>query len=217
MNNKKFSSIFWDFGGVITSSPFEAFNVFERKNKIPKDFIRKVNSHNPYKNAWAQLEQSKISLEKFNILFAQESKELGREIAGHEVLSLLQGNLRPKIVKAIEKFKELGFLQACLTNNFDSGDRDISALDDKNDERLKIMKLFDFIIESKEVGVRKPNNEFYELALKRTKVDPEKTIFLDDLGINLKPAKLLKITTIKVYSENQALEELESLTGIKLN
>ena len=81
MNNKKFSSIFWDFGGVITSSPFEAFNVFERKNKIPKDFIRKVNSHNPYKNAWAQLEQSKISLEEFNILFAQESKELGKEIA----------------------------------------------------------------------------------------------------------------------------------------
>ena len=117
-------------------------------------------------------------------------------------------------IKAIKTFKDLGFLQACLTNNFNSGDRDISALDDKNDERLKIMELFDFIIESKEVGIRKPNNEFYELALNRTKADPEKTIFLDDLGINLKPAKLLKISTIKVVSEQQALNELSDLTGI---
>ena len=216
MNNNRFSSIFWDFGGVITSSPFEAFNSFEEDNDIPKDFIRKVNSTNPYENAWAQLEQSKISLKEFDSLFAKESKKLGREIQGREVLSLLQGDIRPKIVQAIKKFKSLGFLQAFLTNNFDSEDRDISALDDKNEERLEIMQLFDFIIESKKVGVRKPNNEFYELALSETKVTPEKTIFLDDLGINLKPAKKLNISTIKVFSEDQALSELSNLTGIQL-
>lgn len=217
MNNNRFSSIFWDFGGVITSSPFEAFNLFEKENNIPLDFIRKVNSTNPFNNAWAQLEESKISLKEFDLLFAKESKQLGREILGREVLSLLQGTIRPRIVAAIKKFKELGFLQACLTNNFDSGDRDISALDDKNDERLKIMDLFDFVIESKEVGVRKPSDEFYELALTITKAIPEKTIFLDDLGINLKPAKLLKISTIKVISEQQALDELSNLTGIYFN
>ena len=217
MNNNRFSSIFWDFGGVITSSPFEAFNLFEKENNVPLDFIRKVNSTNPFNNAWAQLEESKISLKEFDLLFAKESKQLGREILGREVLSLLQGTIRPRIVAAIKKFKELGFLQACLTNNFDSGDRDISALDDKNDERLKIMDLFDFVIESKEVGVRKPSDEFYELALTITKAVPEKTIFLDDLGINLKPAKLLKISTIKVVSEQQALDELSDLTGIYFN
>ena len=217
MNNNRFSSIFWDFGGVITSSPFEAFNLFEKENNVPLDFIRKVNSTNPFNNAWAQLERSKISLKEFDLLFAKESKQLGREILGREVLSLLQGTIRPRIVAAIKKFKELGFLQACLTNNFDSGDRDISALDDKNDERLKIMDLFDFVIESKEVGVRKPSDEFYELALTITKAIPEKTIFLDDLGINLKPAKLLKISTIKVISEQQALDELSNLTGIYFN
>ena len=217
MNNNRFSSIFWDFGGVITSSPFEAFNLFEKENNIPLDFIRKVNSTNPFNNAWAQLEESKISLKEFDLLFAKESKQLGREILGREVLSLLQGTIRPRIVAAIKKFKELGFLQACLTNNFDSGDRDISALDDKNDERLKIMDLFDFVIESKEVGVRKPSDEFYKLALTITKAIPEKTIFLDDLGINLKPAKLLKISTIKVVSEQQALDELSDLTGIYFN
>ena len=217
MNNNRFSSIFWDFGGVITSSPFEAFNLFEKENNVPLDFIRKVNSTNPFNNAWAQLEESKISLKEFDLLFAKESKQLGREILGREVLSLLQGTIRPRIVAAIKKFKELGFLQACLTNNFDSGDKDISALDDKNDERLKIMDLFDFVIESKEVGVRKPSDEFYELALTITKAIPEKTIFLDDLGINLKPAKLLKISTIKVVSEQQALDELSDLTGIYFN
>ena len=217
MNNNRFSSIFWDFGGVITSSPFEAFNLFEKENNVPLDFIRKVNSTNPFNNAWAQLEQSKISLKEFDLLFAKESKQLGREILGREVLSLLQGTIRPRIVAAIKKFKELGFLQACLTNNFDSGDRDISALDDKNDERLKIMDLFDFVIESKEVGVRKPSDEFYELALTKTKAIPEKTIFLDDLGINLKPAILLKISTIKVVSEQQAVDELSDLTGIYFN
>ena len=217
MNNNKFSSIFWDFGGVITSSPFEAFNSFEENNDIPKDFIRKVNSINPNENAWAQLEQSKISLEEFDGLFAKESKKLGREIQGSEVLSLLQGEIRPKIVQAIKKFKSLGFLQACLTNNFDSEDRDVSALDDKNEERKEIMKLFDFIIESKKVGVRKPNNKFYELALSETKVAPEKTIFLDDLGINLKPARKLNISTIKVFSEHQAINELTNLTGIKFD
>ena len=217
MNNNRFSSIFWDFGGVVTSSPFEAFNLFEKENNIPLDFIRKVNSTNPFNNAWAQLEQSKISLKEFDLLFAKESKQLGREILGREVLSLLQGTIRPRIVAAIKKFKELGFLQACLTNNFDSGDRDISALDDKNDERLKIMDLFDFVIESKEVGVRKLSDEFYELALTKTKAIPEKTIFLDDLGINLKPAILLKSSTIKVISEQQALDELSNLTGIYFN
>ena len=217
MNNNRFSSIFWDFGGVITSSPFEAFNLFEKENNVPLDFIRKVNSTNPFNNAWAQLEESKISLKEFDLLFAKESKQLGREILGREVLSLLQGTIRPRIVAAIKKFKELGFLQACLTNNFDSGDRDISALDDKNDERLKIMDLFAFVIESKEVGVRKPSDEFYELALTKTKAIPEKTIFLDDLGINLKPAILLKISTIKVVSEQQAVDELSDLTGIYFN
>ena len=217
MNNNRFISIFWDFGGVITSSPFEAFNSFEKDNDIPKDFIRQVNSMNPNENAWAQLEQSKISLEEFDGLFAMESKKLGKEIQGSDVLSLLHGEIRPKIVQAIKKFKSLGFFQACLTNNFDSKDRDVSALDDKNEERMEIMQLFDFIIESKKIGVRKPNRKFYEIALNKTKVNPKETIFLDDLGINLKPARHLKITTIKVLSEKQALSELSGLTGIIFN
>ena len=105
MQKLRFSSVFWDFGGVITSSPFEAFSKFEIDNHLPKDFIRKVNSTNHKANAWAKLEQSKISLDEFDELFREESKSLGHEVNGGEVLNLLQGEVRPEMVRALEKLK----------------------------------------------------------------------------------------------------------------
>ena len=214
MQKLRFSSVFWDFGGVVTSSPFEAFSNFELNNNLPKDFIRKVNSTNHKSNAWAQLEQSKINLEEFDVLFKKESKSLGYEVSGGQILNLLQGEIRPKMVNALEKLKKENFTLACLTNNFNSGDKNQSALDDINEERTKIMNNFDYIIESKELGIRKPDVEFYLKALEISGADPKKTIFLDDLGINLKPAKELGMTTIKVLDSDQALKELGNLVGI---
>ena len=214
MQKLRFSSVFWDFGGVITSSPFEAFSNFELNNNLPKDFIRKVNSTNHKSNAWAQLEQSKINLEEFDVLFKKESKSLGYEVSGGQILNLLQGEIRPEMVNALEKLKKENFTLACLTNNFNSGDKNQSALDDINEERTKIMNNFDYIIESKELGIRKPDVEFYLKALEISGADPKKTIFLDDLGINLKPAKELGMTTIKVLDSHQALKELGNLVGI---
>ena len=214
MQKLRFSSVFWDFGGVITSSPFEAFSNFELNNNLPKDFIRKVNSTNHKSNAWAQLEQSKINLEEFDVLFKKESKSLGYEVSGGQILNLLQGEIRPEMVNALEKLKKENFILACLTNNFNSGDKNQSALDDINEERTKIMNNFDYIIESKELGIRKPDVEFYLKALEISGADPKKTIFLDDLGINLKPAKELGMTTIKVLDSDQALKELGNLVGI---
>ena len=214
MQKLRFSSVFWDFGGVITSSPFEAFSNFELNNNLPKDFIRKVNSTNHKFNAWAQLEQSKINLEEFDVLFKKESKSLGYEVSGGQILNLLQGEIRPEMVNALEKLKKENFILACLTNNFNSGDKNQSALDDINEERTRIMNKFDYIIESKELGIRKPDIEFYLKALEISGADPKKTIFLDDLGINLKPAKELGMTTIKVLDSDQALKELSNLVGI---
>jgi putative hydrolase of the HAD superfamily len=216
MQKLRFSSVFWDFGGVITSSPFEAFSKFEIDNHLPKNFIRNVNSTNHKANAWAKLEQSKISLDEFDKLFREESKSLGYEVSGGKVLSLLQGEVRPEMVKALEKLKTKYFKLACLTNNFNSGDKNQSALDDSNQERLKIMNNFDYIIESKELGIRKPDLDFYLKALEITGANPNETIFLDDLGINLKPAKELGMATIKVLDSGQALKELTALTGINL-
>ncbi len=216
MQKLRFSSVFWDFGGVITSSPFEAFSKFEIDNQLPKDFIRRVNSTNHKSNAWAKLEQSKISLDEFDKLFREESKSLGNEVSGSEMLSLLQGEVRPEMVRALEKLKAENFKLACLTNNFNSGDKNQSALDDANQERLKIMNNFDYLIESKELGIRKPDLDFYLKALEITGADPKETIFLDDLGINLKPAKELGMATIKVLDSGQALKELTDLIGINL-
>ena len=118
MELNQYSSIFWDFGGVITSSPFEAFNKFEIENDLPENFLRKVNSTNPQNNAWALLEQSKINQMEFNELFFKESSELGYGVEGLKVLNLLEGDLRLGMVNIIKTLKKMKFTQACLTNNF---------------------------------------------------------------------------------------------------
>ena len=214
MNLNEYSSIFWDFGGVITSSPFEAFNKFEIKNNLPENFLRKVNSTNPQSNAWALLEQSKVTQMEFNELFFQESSDLGYGVDGLEVLNLLEGDLRLGMVEIIKTLKKKGFTQACLTNNFIPDNDNQPDMIDLN-KKTEIFNLFDFIFESKEIGLRKPDQAFYDYVLEKVDTSPEKIIFLDDLGINLKPAKAMGLTTIKVISESQAKADLENLLKIK--
>tara|TARA_A100001015_G_scaffold58008_2_gene63870 strand:- start:688 stop:1335 length:648 start_codon:yes stop_codon:yes gene_type:complete len=214
MKLNQYSSIFWDFGGVITSSPFEAFKKFEIENDLPENFLRKVNSTNPQNNAWALLEQSKINQIEFNDLFFQESSELGFGVNGLKVLDLLEGDLRLGMVEIIKTLKKMDFIQACLTNNF------IPDNDNQPDmmdliKKTEVFNLFDFIFESKEIGLRKPDQAFYDYVLEKVDIPPEKIIFLDDLGINLKPAKAMGMTTIKVISESQAKEDLERILKIK--
>ena len=213
MEFNQYSSIFWDFGGVITSSPFEAFNKFEKENKLPENFLRKVNSTNPENNAWALLEQSKINQEEFNKLFFQESSQLGHGVAGLKVLNLLEGDLRMGMVNVIRKLNKLGFTQACLTNNFIPSDENQPDMIDL-DKKTEVFNLFDFVFESKEIGLRKPDQAFYDHVIKEVNISPNKIIFLDDLGINLKPAKAMGITTIKVISESQAKKDLSEILNI---
>ena len=210
-------AIFWDFGGVITSSPFEAFNVFEKNNDLPSDFLRKVNSTNPDDNAWAKLERSEVNLEEFDLLFEEESNELGHAVKGKEVIALLQGQIRPEMVNALQKIK--GKLkQACLTNNIQSLKKETFeennvSVSGKHEE---IMKLFDFVIESSKVNLRKPDPAFYKLACEKAEIEPFEAVFLDDLGINLKPAKILGMKTIKVIDSIDALQELQKLIPIEV-
>ena len=210
-------AVFWDFGGVITSSPFEAFNKYEKDHNLPSDFLRKVNSTNPDDNAWAKLERSEVSLDEFDLLFEKESKTLGYAIKGKEVIALLQGQVRPEMVKALQTIKG-NLIQACLTNNiqslkeeaFDEGNVSVAG---KHDE---IMGLFDFVIESSKVNLRKPDPAFYKMACEKAKIEPSEAVFLDDLGINLKPARILGMETIKVINSTDALSELQKLVPIKI-
>ena len=210
-------AVFWDFGGVITSSPFESFNRFEKENNLPLDFLRSVNSTNPDSNAWALLERNEINLEEFDLLFERESDDLGHSVKGKDVIALLKGQIRPEMITALEKIKG-NLIQACLTNNIQSvGDIDFEGNVSAAGKHEEVMSMFDFVFESSKENVRKPDPEFYLRACKRGDVDPSDVVFLDDLGINLKPAKALGMSTIKVSDPKEALSELQALLDFDIN
>jgi putative hydrolase of the HAD superfamily len=201
-------AVLWDFGGVILSSPFQAFNDYELTAGLPRDFIRTVNSTNPDTNAWALLERSDISPVEFDDRFASESAALGHRVPGADVLALLAGAVRPEMVVALDRVIAAGFATACLTNNVlgENPRPDVDA----------VMDRFDHVIESSKVGVRKPEVRFYEVACETVGVEPSACVFLDDLGINLKPARAMGMTTIKVLDAPGAIAALESVLGIAL-
>ena len=210
-------AVFWDFGGVITSSPFESFNRFEKENNLPLDFLRSVNSTNPDSNAWALLERNEINLEEFDLLFERESDDLGHSVKGKDVIALLKGQIRPEMITALEKIKG-NLIQACLTNNIQSmGDIDFEGNVSAAGKHEEVMGMFDFVFESSKENVRKPDPEFYLRACKRGNVDPSDVVFLDDLGINLKPAKALGMSTIKFTDPKEALSDLRALLGFDIN
>jgi|TARA_B110000263_G_C15244275_1_gene480925 putative hydrolase of the HAD superfamily len=208
-------AVFWDFGGVITSSPFESFNRFEVQNHLPENFLRSVNSTNPDNNAWAKLEKSEVNIEEFNDLFLDESRTLGHPVPGREVIALLKGEVRPEMINALKSINNR-LIQGCLTNNVQAMDKEFEGNVSASGKHDDIMKLFDFVIESSKVNVRKPDPKFYLLACKRANIEPSEAIFLDDLGINLKPAKELGMITIKVIDPVIALKELESYLSFKI-
>jgi putative hydrolase of the HAD superfamily len=202
------NAVFFDFGGVILASPFEAFNRYESENGLPQDFIRRVNATDPHSNAWARLERSEINGEQFDAAFAAESEQFGHRVPGAEVLGLLSGQVRPEMVVALDRVIEAGYTTACLTNNVVGGDA--------RDDVVAVMARFHHVVESSKVGVRKPEPAFYELACRLAQVTPQECAFLDDLGVNLKPAAAMGMTTIKVTSAEQAIGDLEVVLGIPL-
>lgn len=202
-------AVLFDFGGVISSSPFEAFAHLESERGLPADFIRTVNATNPDTNAWAKLERGEVDLETFGSMWSDEARALGHELDGRWVLERLAGEIRPEMVEAIRtcgtKYKT-----ACLTNNFTRAEAILS------DEVAEVYSLFDAILESRVLGVRKPDPRFYKLACETLAVEADECIFLDDLGVNLKPARTLGMHTIKVTDPHLALTELGELVGLSL-
>ncbi|MEP7114939.1 MAG: HAD-IA family hydrolase [Ilumatobacteraceae bacterium] len=208
-------AVLWDFGGVILTSPFEAFRRYEVGHGLPRDFIRSVNTTNAHANAWALLERSQITVDEFDELFAIESNSLGHRVPGADVLSLVAGDVRPEMVAMLDRVKEAGYRVACLTNNVVGGDGafGVSPRETRAMEIAGIMDRFDVIVESSKVGVRKPEPRFYEIACELLHVSPLECVFLDDLGINLKPAAAMGMTTIKVTTPEQAISDLGSALG----
>lgn len=193
------------------SSPFEAFNTYEATRGLPRDFIRSVNATDPDTNAWARLERSDITPAQFDGLFAAESARLGHEVPGADVLDLLSGQVRPEMVGALDAVIAAGYLTACLTNNVVSTEAPTTQ---RHREVAAIMSRFHHVVESSKVGCRKPEPRFYEIACELLGVSPAECVFLDDLGINLKPAAAMGMRTIKVVDHLAALDELSAHLGL---
>ena len=184
-------AVIWDFGGVLTSSPFEAFTRYEIEKELPEDFVRSVNARNIQENAWAKLERSEVTADEFDTLFREESGALGHEVPGKDILGLLSGDIRPAVVDALKVCK-VHVKVGCITNNAPVGKgAGMSSDSSKAAKVAEIMTIFNHVIESSKLGIRKPDPRIYALMCEALDVDPNRCIYLDDLGINLKPARAM--------------------------
>lgn len=205
----RFTHVIFDFGGVITSSPFDAFNRMEAERGLPHNFVRQVNASNPDNNAWAKFERAEIDGAAFDTLFAAEAEALGHSLDGASVLACLSGDVRPAMVSALDRLKEEGFGLGCITNNVPAGNgAGMAGSHEKAALLADIFARFDHVIESSKAGIRKPDPRIYAMMCDHLGVTPEACIYLDDLGINCKPAAAMGMHAIKVTSGEQALAEL---------
>jgi putative hydrolase of the HAD superfamily len=200
-------AVLFDVGGVIITSPFESFARYEAEQGLPDGFIRKLNSTNPDTNAWAHLERSDVSFDEFCELFEAEARAAGGSLKAREVMECLAGEIRPAMLEAVRRCHER-LKTAMVTNNW--------RAEDEGGRLDELLPLFDVVIESSKAGVRKPDPRFYEMACSQLEIEPSEAVFLDDLGINLKPARAMGMTTIKVVDPDAALAELEAAVGFPL-
>jgi putative hydrolase of the HAD superfamily len=208
-------AVIWDFGGVFTSSPFEAFNRYEAERGLPHDIVRRINTVNPDTNAWARLERSELSAEEFDRVFDEEARALGHSIPGRDILAILSGSLRPKVVAAFKACKAR-FKVGCITNNAPTGKGPSMTADEAKARQIaEVFALFDHVIESSKAGVRKPDPRIYAMMCEALGVEPKTCVYLDDLGINLKPAREMGMATIKATSEAQLLADLSAAVGLR--
>ena len=211
MSSPTIHAVIWDFGGVISSSPFDAFRAYEQANGLPANFLRGVNALNPMDNAWARFERNDIDLAAFDTAFAAESAALGHRVPGREVVALLGGEIRPAMVEALRRLRtrlKIGL----ITNNVAGPEADGF----EPSGRAAVLQLCHHVVESSKVGLRKPDPAIYTLMCDALGVAPENAVFLDDLGINLKPARALGMRTIKVEDPDVALAQLQALVGFAL-
>lgn len=209
-------AVIWDFGGVLTTSPFEAFNRYEAERGLPKDLIRTINATDPDTNAWALFERNDVTIDEFDRLFDEEAKARGHSVPGKDVIALLSGDLRPEMVEALRRINER-LKTGCITNNVRAGEgAGMARSQEKAAAVGAVMEMFQVVIESSKVGVRKPSPEIYRMACEALEIEPGDAVYLDDLGINLKPARAMGMTTFKVVDPAETIRELQEVVGFAL-
>jgi putative hydrolase of the HAD superfamily len=209
------SAVIFDLGGVLTESPIRSFTAYEREAGLPDGLIVALNSTDPHTNAWARFERNELDVAGFSAAFEAEALAAGHRVEASRVLEALRGELRPAMVAAVRRLRKAGLPLGLLSNNV--------APMERTGPLGELLGLFDAIVESSVEGVRKPEPEIYDRALTRLsdavgrRIEAADCAYLDDLGINLKPARALGFSTIKVAEPGPALAELSSLVGFPLD
>jgi putative hydrolase of the HAD superfamily len=207
-------AVVFDLGGVLTDSPLAAFAAYEAAAGLPDGLIRRLNSTDPDTNAWARFERGELDVAGFRAAFEAEAAAAGHTVDAGRVLAALAGDLRPPMVAAVRRLRDAGFPLGLLSNNVRPMER--------TGPLGELLALFDAVVESSVEGVRKPEPAVYTRTLDRLSAAVGRPLaaadcaYLDDLGINLKPARALGFTTIKVTDPAAALAELSQLTGVDL-
>ena len=209
------TTVIFDFGGVVTSSPFEAFNRMEAARGLPHNLVRTINATNPDDNAWARFERAEITAAQFDSAFAAEALAAGAQLDGRDVIACLSGDVRMRVIAAMDELLDRSFRLGCITNNVPAGKGAGMAFNEaKAAQVADAMTRFEHIIESSKAGVRKPDPRIYQMMCDALGVAPDQCVYLDDLGINCKPAALLGMHAIKVVGEDQLLADLATAVGL---
>ena len=209
-----YRAVIFDLGGVVFPSPFEAFDAYDREQGLEPGTVRALIKTSSETGAWARLERGELTMSAFYGELAAEANTAGFALDGARLMTMIGAGFgpRPAMARAITCIKESGLRTAALTNNWPRSE-DADGVPAPNGNMLG----FDVVIESAVVGLRKPDPRIYELALAQLEVEAVATVFLDDLGINLKPAKAMGMTTIKVTDPDHALAELAATLGFEVH
>jgi putative hydrolase of the HAD superfamily len=202
-------AVIFDLGGVVFDSPFEQFDAYERSAGLTTGCVRKVIARSSEHGAWAALERGELTMSEFCAALDAEAAADGIAIDASEIMAMIGRGIgaRPEMIVAITRIRERGLRTAALTNNWPGGDGSGTP------PGLRSLDVFDVVVESAVEGMRKPDPRIYELTCERLGVAPTDAVFLDDIGANLKPARAMGITTIKVDDIAQALRDLEAVLG----
>jgi putative hydrolase of the HAD superfamily len=204
--------VLFDMGGVVMDSPLHAIARYEQARGLPVNAINRAIAASGEQGAWARLERGELTAESFCAPFEADCRAHSVEVSGQAIMAAIAeaGVARPIMLEAIRRLRAHALRVGALTNNWKRSGPE----DDVIPHRLK--NHFDVFIESRVVGLRKPDPKIYALACRELGVPPERTAFLDDIGTNLKAARALGMTTIKVDAPRPALEELGRLVSLDL-
>jgi putative hydrolase of the HAD superfamily len=206
----RFSAVIFDLGGVVLGSPLHAIAEYERERGIPAGTINRVVVESGPQGAWSRLERGDLPLADFYAAFESDCLAAGSRICARSLMERVAAvaEPRPAMLEAVRRIRTRGLKAAALTNNW--------VGDGPAEGSRALRVLFDAFVESSAVGLRKPDPRIYELACAQLGVEPREAVFLDDIGRNLKAARALGMTTIRVARPEAALAELADLLGFPL-